>query len=124
MNACHKGLLPFAATALIGLVGTSSALAKTPPQSGPPQFSCKARRALHKDLNGTRDNFAATGTVDPKPHPSAGHTSSQGLNATTNIYDQTASDYRFGETFQLPAGPVTKIRVTTQLKPLAGTTRQ
>jgi hypothetical protein len=65
-----------------------------------------------KDSNGTNDNFAGTGAPDPLPHP----VGIPGLSAT-NIYDQTAGNYHFGDTFTLnPPGQITKIRVTTRLK--------
>jgi hypothetical protein len=103
--------------ALICFANPWGAAQAQPP--APPAFKCDATDKMFKDGNGTNDNFVTTGTADPKPHPSALFVSTMSL-TTTNIYDQATSNYKFGETFKLPAGQVTKIRVTTRLKPLTG----
>ncbi|HEV7600487.1 MAG TPA: hypothetical protein VGO49_09545 [Bradyrhizobium sp.] len=70
---------------------------------------------MFKDANGTDDSFA--GTADPPPHP----VGIPGLSVATNIYDQTASNYHFGDTFTLnKPGQITRIRVTTRLKANSG----
>jgi hypothetical protein len=118
MNSRRKSLFPRAAIALIGLAGASVAIAQTPVPPGPPApppFTCAAGESAFKDGNGTNDSFA--GTADPKPHPSAGFIAAVNLVPATNIYDQTASNYHFGETFTFNLqGQVTKLRLTTRLK--------
>ena len=81
--------------------------------AAPPPWKCETNEMAFKDGNGIPDNFAGTGTVDPATHP----VNIPGLISTTNIYDQTAGNYHFGDTFILtPPGQITKIRVTTRLK--------
>ena len=135
MSSHHTHIASLAAIALIGLASTSvSTFAQQPPPARvpgpgipvnpiplpPPAFACAQGEKLFKLANGTNDSFAAT--TDPKPHPSAQFISTLGLLAASNIYDQTSSDYKFGYTFTLPAGPdqISKVRLTTRLKPLAG----
>jgi len=71
---------------------------------------------LFKDGNGTDDSFA--GTADSPTHPTNAFAMQPGilLNAATNKYDQTASNYHFGDSFQLPLGQITKVTLTTRLK--------
>jgi hypothetical protein len=132
MNARYKALLPIAAVALIGLAGSSAvfAQAQTPVRPsgpvaangppGPPPFKCDPTEKMFKDGNGTNDNFA--GTADLKPHPSTALSAPpRSLVPATNIYDQTASNYHFGDTFMLNhPGQITKIRLTTRLKANSG----
>lgn len=116
MTLRHKHLVPLAAIAWIGL-----AVSSIPAHAQkPPAFACAPGEKLFTAANGTNDNFA--GTTDPKPHPSNQFISAVGLLAASNIYDQTSSNYKFGDTFTLPPGPdqITKVRVTTRLKPLTG----
>jgi hypothetical protein len=123
MKSLSKRLSQFAAITCIGLAGSAVAVfAQTPglvkpgPVAtngpvAPPPFKCAADEVAFKDGNGTDDHFA--GTVDPKPHP--GNIPGLGV---TNIYDQTASNYHFGDTFMLKqtGGSITKFRVTTRVK--------
>jgi hypothetical protein len=126
MNSRYKALLPLAAIALIALAGSSAVLAQAQPPArpsaingppGPPAFQCERGESTFKAGNGTDDNFAAT--LDPKPHAAADFSAAAGL-AATNIYDQTASNYHFGDSFTLPSGQITKVRLTTRLKPNSG----
>jgi hypothetical protein len=82
----------------------------------PPPFSCATGEVAFKNGNGTNDSFA--GTSDPAPHPSAQFAAVPNLlNATTNKYDQTASNYHFGDSFTLnQSAPITKVRLTTRVK--------
>jgi hypothetical protein len=128
MKSLHTRLARLAAITCIGLAGSAFAvLAQAPGPTAPggpvatngpvtpPPFKCEAGEMAFKDGNGTADNFA--GTADPPTHPSAAFAmSSVLLNATTNKYDQTASNYHFGETFTLNQPGITKIRLTTRLK--------
>jgi hypothetical protein len=116
--------LPLAAIALIGFVGSSAVFAQAQPPAkpggpvatnGPQPFKCDPTDKMFQVQNGTNDNFVGTGTADPKPHP----VGIPGLN-TSNIYDQTASNYHFGDSFTLPAGQITRIRLTTRLKANSG----
>jgi hypothetical protein len=126
MKSLSSRLSQFAAITCIGLVGSAVAvLAQSPEPArpgavasngppGPAPFKCEAGEIAFKDGNGTDDHFAGTGTADAKPHPSG----IPGLVATTNIYDQTASNYHFGDTFMLKqtGGSITRFRVTTRVK--------
>jgi hypothetical protein len=128
MKSLHTRLARLAAITCIGLAGSAFAvLAQAPgpvrpglaPTNGPPgppappPFKCEANEMAFKDGNGTDDHFAGTGTADLLPHA----VGIPGL-STTNIYDQTASNYHFGDTFMLKqtGGSITKFRVTTRVK--------
>jgi hypothetical protein len=127
MKLLPKRLLRCAAITCLGLAGSAVAvLAQTPgparpgpaPTNGPvapPPFSCATGEVAFKSGNGTNDNFA--GTSDPAPHPTSQFAAAVQLNATTNKYDQTASNYRFGDSFTLnQSAPITKLRLTTRMK--------
>jgi hypothetical protein len=129
MTTLSRHMLPLAAIALIGLAGSSvAAFAQAPKPAGAATngpitpvepFQCRPGESAFKTGNGTNDNFA--GTADPKPHPSAAFASAVTLVPATNIYDQTASNYHFGDTFTLnPPGQITKVRLTTRLKANSG----
>jgi hypothetical protein len=123
MKLLSKRLLRCAAITCLGLAGSAvAAFAQAPGPArpgpvatngpvAPAPFKCEAGEMAFKDGNGTDDHFA--GTVDPKPHP----VGIPGL-GVTNIYDQTASNYHFGDTFMLKqtGGSITKFRVTTRVK--------
>jgi hypothetical protein len=125
MKSLPKRLSRFAAITCLGLAGSAFAVsAQTPATPGGPvatkgpftplPFSCAKGEIAFKDGNGTDDHFVGTGTADPLPHP----VGIPGLSTTTNIYDQTASNYHFGDTFTLKqtGGSITKFRVTTRVK--------
>src|SRR4051794_4773238 len=115
MKLLHKRLLRCAAIACLGLAGSAVAVfsqAPGPAKPGPvapPPFNCATGEVAFKNGNGTNDNFA--GTADPAPHPTSQFAAAPGilLNATTNKYDQTASNYHFGDSFTLnQSAPITK----------------
>jgi hypothetical protein len=121
MKSLPKRLSRFAAITCIGLAGSAFAAfaqapgAAKPGPVAPPAFACATGEVAFKNGNGTNDNFA--GTSDPAPHPTAQFATAVLLNTATNKYDQTASNYPFGDSFTLnQSGPVTKVRVTTRMK--------
>lgn len=120
MSSSHTRLSLFVAVAAIGLAA-SSALAQAPAVKGPaatyvpPSFQCAPGESGFKTGNGSNDNFA--GTTDPATHPTSQFVTAAQLNAATNKYDQTASNYHFGDSFTLnQSGPITKLRLTTRVK--------
>lgn len=77
--------------------------------------------------HGTRDNFV--GAADPLPTPSAALQTAVGPLPSPpnipNIYDQTASNYHFGDTLYLPplaGATVVSARLSAYLKPNSGNT--
>jgi hypothetical protein len=128
MKSLPKRLSRFAAITCIGLAGSAFAVfAQTPAAPGgpaatkgpvtPPSFKCGAGEMGFKVGNGTDDHFVTTGVQDLLPHPDPAFKTTAQLMAT-NIYDQTASNYHFGDSFKLqqPGGAITKFRVTTRVK--------
>lgn len=139
MKSPYKRLLPFAAIACIGLAGSSVdafAQAQAPAgpggpgaingRVGPEPFHCAQGEWQGKVTGGKDDNFAGGAQVPEKPSPSSFFQTSLpnlNLNLPANVYDQTASNYHFGDTlgFTPPPGhTVTKARLTTRLKPNSG----
>lgn len=123
MTSHHKRLLSAVALACAGLAVSSLAtLAQQPARPGVPgtaapipAFECASDEVSFKTGNGTDDNFA--GTADPLPHPTNPFVTAVQLNTATNKYDQTASNYHFGDSFTLnQSGPISKLRVTTRVK--------
>jgi hypothetical protein len=125
MKLLPKRLLLCAAITCLGLAGSAFAVFAQAPRparpgpiatpAAPPPFSCATGELAFKNGNGINDNFA--GTSDPAPHPTSQLVTAVQLNATTNKYDQTASNYRFGDSFTLnQSAPITKVRLTTNVK--------
>ena len=91
--------------------------------AGPQPFQCAQGEWQGKVTAGNDDNFAGGPQAVEKPSPSpAFQAVITGLNLPANVYDQTASDYKFGETLNfappLPPGhTVTRATVTTRLRP-------
>ncbi len=83
---------------------------------------CRAGQQHMSILHGTQDNFA--GAPDPAPTPSAALQSVYTrLSLPANIYDQTASDYHFGDTLSFslaPGATVVAARLSAALKPNSG----
>ena len=127
MKSLPKRLSRFAAITCLGLAGSAFAVfAQVPATPGgpvatkgpvtPPPFSCGKGEIAFKDGNGTDDHFA--GTADPATHPANAFVLGPALLNATNKYDQTASNYHFGDTFMLKqtGGSITKFKVTTRVK--------
>src|SRR2546430_851319 len=122
MKSRYQGLLPLAAIALTGLAASSVAFAQAQPPAPPAPapavnlpggrvvsvepFRCRPGESTFNVHNGTDDNFAGS---NPPPQPSSALSAfPRSLVTGTNIYDQTASDYHFGDTFTLnPPGHIT-----------------
>jgi hypothetical protein len=127
MSSHHKRLVSLAAVALIGVAASSAVFAQAPAPvrpggpiataapTAPQPLQCAPNELPFRTGNGTDDSFA--GTADPPPHPTSLFMTAAQLNTATNKYDQTASNYRFGDSFTLnQSGPITKLRLTTRVK--------
>lgn len=132
MKSLHTRLARLAAITCIGLAGSAFAVlaqapgpvrpgpAATNGPPAPPAFKCLPNEWAGQVQRGINDNFAG-GNSEPTA-PSADFQAVPGLNlnAPTNVYDQMASNYHFGDTLSFNPPPgfvVTKVRLTTRLKP-------
>jgi hypothetical protein len=122
MRSSRKHLLRITAITCIGLAGSAvAALAQAPAAVAPPPQSFKCDRGeWYGHVGHGKDDSFVGGNSEPTA-PSPAFQAVPGVNFNSqNVYDQTASDYHFGDTLTFnPPGNfvVTKVRLTTRLKP-------
>jgi hypothetical protein len=119
MNSSFKRLVRLSAISAIGLAGSAVPAFAT----APPAFACASGEWVGLVLLGRDDKFA------PKKELTAPSAAFQAvptlsLNVATNLYDQTLSNYHFGDTLPvinpLSFPTLTKARVTMRMKPNSG----
>jgi len=122
-SSCER-LMRVAAITCIGLAGSAvAAFAQAPAPVAPQSCTCE-RGEWHGHVGHGKDDSFAGGNNEPTaPSPDFANVPGLNFNQQTNVYDQTASNYHFGDTLQFnppPGFTVTKACLTTRLKANSG----
>jgi hypothetical protein len=124
MKSSCKRHLRFAAITCIGLAGSAvAAFAQTPAPVAPRSCTCNPGEWHGHVGHGVNDSFAGGNNEPTNPSPEFRNVPGLNLTQPANVYDQTASNYHFGDTlsFNPPPGfKVTKACLTTRLKANTG----
>jgi hypothetical protein len=125
MSSFIKLVISLATTALLALSWPPTATfaqGVTTPRTAPGPLSCGRPSLLFSVTHGLDDNFSNTTPADSPPQPSAALIAQYTL-TTPNIFDQTTSNYHFGDTLAINVpqnSTIVAARLITRMKPLAG----